>query len=125
MEDVLQDIGERFECEVKFNRRNEYTLDTLLDRVRVRVQDKLKADHPLTKAVVDLFSANAYRNWTTHCKNPQSPIHRYEIEEVLTKWKAIESLVICPDEKCFEIISYDSKGAFCCPCGKTRQTKGS
>jgi DNA repair exonuclease SbcCD ATPase subunit len=125
MEDVLQDIGERFECEVKFNRRNEYTLDTLLDRVRVRVQDKLKADHPLTKAVVDLLAANAYRNWTTHCKNPQSSIHKYEVEEVLAKWKAIESQVICPEAKCFEIVSYDGKGAFSCPCGKTRLTKGS
>jgi hypothetical protein len=120
---VLQDIGERFECEVKFNRRNEYALDTLLDRVRVRAQDKLKADHPLTKAVSDLFNANAYRNWTTHCKNPQSPIHKFEIEDVLAKWKVIESQVICPEEKCVEIAAYDGKGAFSCPCGKTRLMK--
>ena len=123
MEDVLQEISERFGTEVKFNRRNEYTLDTLLDRFRVRVENKLNAEHPLTKAVNDLYTANAYRNWTTHCKYPQSPIHKYEVEEVLAKWKTIESQVVCPEDGCFEILTYDGKGAFSCPCGKTRLTK--
>lgn len=123
MEDVLQEIVERFQCEVKFNRRNEYTLDTLLIRLRVRVQDKLKADHPLSRALVDLLDAPAYRNWSSHCKNPVSPVHKDEVKEVLKKWKGLESQVICQEENCYEILRYDDKGGFVCQCGKTRLSK--
>jgi len=123
MEGMLQELSERFECEVKFNRRNEFTLDTLLDRFRVRLEKKLKDDHPLTKAVADLFSANAYRNWATHCKNPQSPIQKGEVEEVLSKWKSVEAMVICQQEDCFEILRYNNKDAFSCQCGKTQLSK--
>lgn len=123
MEDMLQELSERFECEVKFNRRNEFTLDTLLDRFRVRLEKKLKAEHLLTKAVADLFSANAYRNWAIHCKNPQSPIQKGEVEEVLSKWKSVEAMVICQQEDCFEILRYNGKDAFACQCGKTQLSK--
>src|SRR5437867_2780457 len=74
LEDVMQELCEAFEVELKFNRRSEYTLDTLIDRCRVRVREKLKAEHPLSKALEQMFQDNAYRNWSIHCKNPESPI---------------------------------------------------
>jgi len=123
LEDMLQDICEKFECDVKFNRRNEFTLDTLLDRLRVRLQNKLGETHKLTRIVSDIFSSNAYRNWLFHCKNPVSPIQKNEVKEVMEKWMIVESMVICQEESCFDILKYDGKGAFCCPCGKTRVQK--
>jgi hypothetical protein len=123
LEDVLQEVTEKFECEVKFNRRNEYTLETLLDRLRVRAADKLKPDHPLTLALTELHNSNAYRNWATHCKNPQSSIHRDEVTEVLTKWRAVESQLFCQDKTCYDIPRYDGKSSFVCGCGKTRLAK--
>jgi len=123
LEDVLQEACERLECELKFSRRNEYTLETLLDRLRVRANEKLKGDHPLTLAVAELYRSNAYRNWATHCKNPQTPIHRDEVKGVLKKWKAVEAQLFCQDVNCFEIPRYDGNASFVCACGKTRLTK--
>jgi hypothetical protein len=123
LEDVFQEACERFECEVKFNRRNEYTLELLLDRFRVRVNDKLKNDHPLTLAVMDLYRSNPYRNWVTHCKNPQSPIHKDEVREVLEKWKAVEVQLFCQDKTCYEIPRYDGECSFVCACRKTHLVK--
>jgi len=123
MEDLLQEICHRFECEVKYNRRNEYTLDTLIDRFRVRVKKKLGEDHPLTQAISELFEKNAYRNWAIHCKNPETPIHKNEVQEVLANWTHIESFVTCQEKECLEILKYDSRGFFACRCGKTKLTR--
>ncbi|MBN2209335.1 MAG: AAA family ATPase [Candidatus Coatesbacteria bacterium] len=123
MEDLLREILERFECEVIFNRRNEYTLDSLIDRFRVRASKKLGKDHPLTQAISELFDTNPYRNWTIHCKDPEAPIHKNEVQEVLRNWRQIERLVTCQDESCFEILRYEGTGSFRCPCGKTGLTK--
>lgn len=125
MEDVLQELCEAFEVEVKFSRRSEYTLDTLLDRFKVRVQDKLKVSHPLTGLVDQLFRDNAYRNWSIHCKNPESPIHVAEVRRILASWKAIEAAVTCPEPGCEQFVKYDGKAAFQCKCGKTVLTKQS
>jgi DNA repair exonuclease SbcCD ATPase subunit len=123
LEDVLQELCEAFEVEVKFNRRGEYTLDTLLDRFKVRVQEKLKASHRLTALVDQLFRDNAYRNWSIHCKNPESPIHVAEVERIVTLWKEIEATITCQAPCCKEFVRYDGKGAFQCRCGKTLVAK--
>jgi hypothetical protein len=122
LEGVLQELCEAFEVEVKFNRRNEYTLDTLLDRFRVRAQEKLKPNHPLVQAVSRVFEGNPYRNWSIHCKNPESPIQASEIKGLVTDWLAVEEIVRC--KECFEFVRYDGRSAFQCRrCGKTRLTK--
>jgi hypothetical protein len=121
LEDVLQDLCEAFEVECKFNRRNEYTLDTLIDRLRVRVKDKLKKEHPLSIALEKLFEDNTYRNWAIHCKNPVAPIQKDEIRTVLENWQVILRLCFC--QHCFEMLRYDGHGAFRCKCGKQHLQK--
>jgi len=119
IDNVLQDVCEQFEVELKFNRRNEYTLDTLLDRLRVRLGKKLGHEHPATKDVAALFDANAYRNWVSHCKSPESPIHVDEVWEVLDTWKRIEKAVTCQDPACAQVLSWDGQSRFVCGCGAT------
>jgi DNA repair exonuclease SbcCD ATPase subunit len=119
IDNVLQDVCELFEVELKFNRRNEYTMDTLLDRLRVRLSRKLGSDHTVTRDVTALFEANAYRNWVSHCKSPESPIHVDEVREVLDTWRRIEKAVTCQDPACAEVLSWDSKSRFVCGCGAT------
>lgn len=122
LEDVLQELCESFEVEVKFNRRNEYTLDTLLDRLRVRVQEKLTKSHPLARAISSVHEGGPYRNWCIHCKNPESPIHSGEVKSLVADWRAVEEIVRC--KECFEFVRYDGRNAFqCCRCGKTTLTK--
>lgn len=121
LEDVMQELCEAFEVEFKFNRRNEYTLDTLIDRFRVRVRDKLKTDHPLTKALEQMFQDNAYRNWSIHCKNPESPIQTDEIRAIVGNWKTILNAVQC--QQCFDLLKYDGAGGFRCNCGKSQLNK--
>jgi len=123
MEDLLQEICESFEVELKFNRRNEYTLDTLLDRLRVRAEDKLGGTHALTAALADLYGASSFRNWVAHCKLPAAPLHRTEVQEVLDKWMKIEAAVTCTTDGCGKIVAYDGKSAFCCPCRQKRVEK--
>lgn len=124
VDNVVQDVCEQFEVELKFNRRSEYTLDVLLDRLRIRLERKLGADHPLAKDALTLFKANAYRNWVAHCKNPTSAIHVDEVKEVLEIWERIESAVMCPKEDCAEMLSWEKKSkGFVCKCGSTKLTK--
>jgi hypothetical protein len=124
LEDVVQELCECFEAEVKYTKRGDYTLDTLLDRLRMRLETKLSKDHDLTKKIDYLFKDNAYRNWCTHCKNPESPIDVSEIQSLLDQWIAIEKLVRCSETTCFEFLKADCHG-FVCSCGKTRLAKSS
>jgi hypothetical protein len=119
IDNVLQDVCERFEVELKFNRRNEHTLDTLIDRLRVRLGKKLGQEHPVTKDVAALLDANAYRNWVSHCKSPESPIDVDEVREVRDLWDRIEKAVTCQESACAEILSWDGKSRFACGCGAT------
>ena len=121
LEDVMQDLCEAFDVEIRYNRRNEYTLDTLIDRFRVRVREKLKAEHPLSRALEQMFQDNAYRNWTIHCKNPESPIQSTEIRAIVANWKGIQKACQC--QECFEFLKYDVAGAFRCRCGKASLQK--
>jgi hypothetical protein len=122
LEDVIQELCEAFEVELKYNRRNEYTLDTLLDRLRVRVQEKLKSNHPLAQAISLVYESSPYRNWSVHCKNPESPIHSNEIKQLVVDWLAVEEIVRC--KECFEFVRYDGRSAFQCRrCGKAKLTK--
>jgi hypothetical protein len=121
LEDVMQELCEAFEVEVKFSRRSEYTLDTLLDRFRVRVQDKLKPNHPLSQMVTRVFEGNAYRNWSIHCKNPEAPLQSTEIKSLVADWVMIDEIVRC--KSCFDLVRYDGKSSFQCRCGQTRIAK--
>ena len=123
IDNVLQDVCERFEVELKFNRRNEYTMDTLIDRLRVRLSKKLGSDHAVTKKVAALLDANAYRNWVSHCKSPESPIDVDEVREVLDTWRGIEKEVTCQNPACAQILFWDGQSGFVCGCGATRLKK--
>lgn len=123
LERHLQELCESFEVLVKYNQRNEYTLDPLLDRFRVRVKDKLGKHHELYGAVENLKSEAGFRNLCAHWKNPDIELTYSEMKAVVDKWKAIELIVRCRDDKCYKYVRYDGVAAFVCPCGRTQLEK--
>lgn len=96
LERQLQHICESFGVLVKYNQRNEYTLDPLLERWRVRVREKLGNEYPLCVAVEDLVSDTGFRNFAAHWKEPAAHLTVPEMKAVVEKWKAIEHQVRCP-----------------------------
>ncbi len=123
LERQLQELCESFEVMVKYNQRNEYTLEPLLDRFRVRVREKLGRDHPLYEAIEALQNESGFRNICAHWKDPDIQITSPEMEAVVRKWKAIESLTRCSDKNCYGFLQYDGSGDFVCECGATRLSK--
>ena len=123
LECQLQELSEAFEAMIKYNQRNEYTLDTLLDRFRVRVKEKLGASHLLHVAVQALQTDQGFRNLCAHWKDRDVELTLQEMTLVVSEWKAIEELVRCTDENCHSFLRYDGKSGFVCQCGKTRLSK--
>jgi len=120
MEGAAQTIGEAIEIDVKFNRRGEYTLDPLLNAIRLRLAGKLGANHPATLQIVRITQDNAYRNWSIHCKAGGTPVTCHEVQTVVKNWQAFETLMFCPN--CSNSVVYKDPG-FACGCGKTTLTK--
>lgn len=120
LERQLQEVCEAFGVLVKYNQKNEYTLDPLLDRFRIRVKDKLGNDHDLCTASENLKNESAFRNLCAHWKNPDIQITAQEMASVVEKWSAIDGLVRCTDENCCGYLKYDGSRAFVCECGLTR-----
>jgi hypothetical protein len=116
LERQLQELCESFEVLVKYNQRNEYTLDPLLDRFHVRVKEKLGGNHPLCTATQALQDESGFRNLCAHWKNPDIQITLEEMKAVVGRWKTIEMLVRC--KSCSGVLLYDGKG-FVCECGAT------
>ena len=124
LERHLQEIGEKFEMLVKYNRRNEYTLDPLLNRFATRVKEKLGTNHPLYLAVRELAEDSGFRNLCAHWKNPAIQLTKSEMTMVYDKWIEIESLARCQEENCLGWVKYNSStSSFICPCGKTKLEK--
>lgn len=123
LEKHLQELCEAFEALVKYNQRNEYPLDPLLDRFRVRVKEKLGKDHDLFNAIGELQSESGFRNLCAHWKNPDIELTRPEMEEVVRKWKSIAKIIRCQEESCYKYVRYDGKSDFVCECGATRLVK--
>ena len=123
LEKHLQELCEAFEVLVKYNQLNEYTLDPLLDRFRVRVKEKLGKNHDLYIAIEELQSETGFRNLCAHWKNPDIELTRPEMEEVVRKWKSIAKIVRCKNENCYKYVRYDGKSDFVCECGATRLVK--
>jgi DNA repair exonuclease SbcCD ATPase subunit len=117
LERQLQELCEAFEVLVKYNQRNEYTLDPLLDRFRVRVREKLGKDCPLCAIIQALQGEAGFRNLCAHWKNPDIELTLEEMRAIVERWKAIEALVRCPS--CSEFLCYDGKD-FVCECGTTQ-----
>ncbi len=122
LERQLQLICELTEATVKYNRKNEYTLRSILTRLRVRVNEKLKHDHELTKKIKELEEASTFRNFCAHWKNPETPFTTEEIRNIMDKWKEINAYMSC--SVCNRFVSYDGDG-FSCDCDETILTKNS
>jgi len=120
MERQLQLLCESFEALVKYNRRNEYTLDPLYKRFRARVENKLGGDHELFQLIEDLERSSSYRNFCAHWKNPESPITTSEMRSVASTWKRIDDIVRC--DECHRFPRYEGNG-FKCGCGEHRLVK--
>ncbi len=115
MELELQEFAEAFGALVPYNRRNEYTLEPLLDRVRVRVSDKLGNAHPLHTTLREMHEATSFRNFAAHWKDPESPITAEEMRGVFVKWAAVTALARCTLPGCGSVLAYErSSGSFVC-----------
>jgi DNA repair exonuclease SbcCD ATPase subunit len=123
LEQQLQELCEAFEALVKYNQKNEYTLEPLMDRFRVRIKDKLTKNHPLYKAVEALQDESGFRNLCAHWKNPDIQLTLEEMKSVLEKWKFIAGLVRCQEKNCYQYVGYDGNSGFICPCGATHLEK--
>jgi len=124
LERQFQELCEKFEVMVKYNRLNEYSLDPLLDRFRVRAQDKLGNDHVFVKAVQSLYEETGFRNLCAHWKNPDIQLTREEMKAVVDKWIDIETLAKCQSPDCLNWLVYDSStSGFICQCGKSKLGK--
>jgi hypothetical protein len=121
LERQLQQLCESFEVMVKYNQRNEYTLDPLLDRFRMRAKGKLGQDHPLCEAIQALQVESGFRNLCAHWKNPATPITSPEMQSVVERWEAIADLVRCPG--CHRFLRYDGKGFSCASPGCSTQLR--
>lgn len=119
MEFQLQKICEAFEVELKYNRRNEFTLEPLLDGLRVRVNSKLGSGHRLAKLLGELQVESGFRNLCAHGKDPAIQLTHQEMSAVLDKWVEVERTVRCQHLECFEILHYTDQKSFRCACGKT------
>ncbi|MGB3906494.1 MAG: hypothetical protein WBB22_16415 [Anaerolineae bacterium] len=117
LERQLQQVGESFGILVKYNQRNEYTLEPLLDRLRVRVGEKLSKDHSLYRAIDALREESGFRNLCAHWKNPDIQLTAEEMTAVVRRWQAVDGLVRC--ESCLEFLQYNGKG-FVCRCGAAK-----
>lgn len=117
LERQLQQLCESFQVMVRYNQRNEYTLDPLLDRFRIRVREKLGQDHPLCQAIRALQVESGFRNLCAHWKNPVTPITSPEMQSVVAKWEAVDGLVRCP--QCHRFLQYDGNGFSCAVPGCT------
>ena len=123
MEDEIQDACEAFEAEVKFNRRNEYTLEPLVTALKGRVDAKLKVTHPLAAALAALSSETGFRNLCAHAKNLDVDITPQEMTDVVAKWKAVASRLRCgADPACTQLVRWVDP-QFRCGCGKTVLSK--
>lgn len=116
----LQELCECFGASVKFRRRNDFTLDTLLDRFRERVEQKLGTAHTVSSLLSQVSADSVFRNFCAHWKAPTTPYTRQEIEGHLDAWLAVENAVYCGKPRCREALRYDETNrGFRCPCGHT------
>lgn len=118
VEDELQDFAEATEAELKYNRRNEYTLEPLLAGLRRRLESKLKQQHPAAVAAKALAENAGFRNLCAHAKDPAIDITPQEVRLALDAWLALASLLRCPLEACSSVLRWDDP-EFRCECGST------
>lgn len=117
LEGVAQELCGAFEVDVKYNPRNEYTLDPLLTAIRTRLNKQLGPTHPAVVQIGRITDDSAYRNWGIHAKNPEAGLQAAEIRGLVTMWKTFEEMVYCENPKCGKIAAADGS-KFRCKCGK-------
>ena len=118
IEDELQDFAEATETELKFNRRNEYTLEPLLAGLKRRLEDKLKKQHPAAVAAKTLAENAGFRNLCAHAKNPAIDVTPQEMQIALNAWLALAGHLRCPIVTCSSALAWEDP-VFCCSCRST------
>jgi hypothetical protein len=118
IEDELQDFVEATESELKFNRRNEYTLEPLLAGLRRRLDAKLKQQHPAAGAAKSLADNVGFRNLCAHAKDPAIDITPQEVQVALDAWLSLASHLRCPLETCSSVLRWVDP-EFRCSCGSS------
>lgn len=120
LEQQLQSLCENFEVMVKYNRRNEYTLDPLFVYLMTRVKDKIGQQHVLYTDLNKCWQNDVFRNYCSHWKSSDFVITKEELSDILELWENVELLVYCQDASCKSPLFWvKDKGAFICNCGKS------
>jgi len=123
MEQQLQAICESFEVQLKYNRKNEYTLEPLFNGLKSRIVKKLGRNHELSNLLDAAWQEEVFRNYCAHWKEPSSSYTKPELEMILNNWLEVERLVYCSRESCGQILRYDGQGSFICPCTNAKLEK--
>lgn len=119
LEWVLQLLCENLEAQVKYNRRNEFTLSELFQAFEQRLKKKLNENHEVVKLILEFSVDTGFRNFCAHWKEPETHYTSEEIKEIVEKWKIIEAKIEC--DKCHKFIRYekvDSHEHLSCSCRK-------
>ncbi|MBA7660902.1 hypothetical protein ES703_68908 [subsurface metagenome] len=119
LEWILQLLCENCEASMKYNRRNEHSLSELFQAFRERLEKKLKATHLIVKLISDFETDTGFRNFCAHWKDPEIPYTSSEIEEIVERWKNIETKIEC--DNCHKFIIYEKVDEYehiFCPCRK-------
>ena len=103
LEWVLRELCERVQAQVRFNSRNEFTLDALFQAFRTRMKD-ITPNHPLVELLSDFGTEIGFRNLCMHWKDVAIHLTAPEIAETVSKWRTIEARLEC--HKCGRFVEY-------------------
>ncbi len=120
LELCLQEICEAFETMIRYRRKNDYTIEPLLDGLRKRTTSKLKDDHSLVKFLNELWEDSIFRNFCAHWKNPPTPYTCQELSAIVQNWDRLEAMVYCQETQCGHVLRMNDLDFFICPCGATK-----
>ncbi|HEC88940.1 MAG TPA: hypothetical protein ENI52_06470 [Thermoplasmata archaeon] len=119
LEWMLQELCERLQAEVKYNRRNEFTLYELYQALRMRLKEKIGGNHLIVRLLNELDTG--FRNFSDHYKDTSTTFSSQEILDILNKWLEIENKFYCPE--CNRFVIYQKINGIetiLCPCGKLK-----
>jgi len=123
LEQQLQIICQSFEVMVKYNQRNEYTMEPLFNFLTARIKKKLGSDHDFVARLSSVWEDSVFRNFCLHWKEDITLYTKEEMQDILARWLEVESRVYCTKEGCCQVLRFDGNNAFVCPCGCSRLEK--
>lgn len=115
LEWIIQVLNQNLHSPIPFRINNQYVLSELVDALKKRIKDKLKASHKLFNLMNKFETDALFRNYCMHWKDVEYTAS--EIGTIFTHWKEIESIFQC-DGDCRRFVEYETaESSFKCRCG--------